>query len=72
MKIIKEPIFPRLGNNEIVQIGGSRFRAEFINSEKNPRYDFIAIGDEGKENFTRTEKSVSEAIVDKKIKRGLN
>jgi hypothetical protein len=63
------PIFPRLSNNEIVEISGSKYRAEWWSTRF---YRFIYLGDRegsGKFNFERTEAEVSQAIKDNKIKR---
>lgn len=62
------PIYPRLANNEICSINGERYRAEFWQGNRR-YYDFVYIGENGKENFSRDEKTVSEAILDKKVVR---
>lgn len=62
-------IYPRLGCNEVVSIKGNRFRAELWHSHKGNYYEFINVGDVDIPNFTRSEKSVSQAILEKKIKR---
>lgn len=69
MRTVTPPVYPRLGLNEVVSINGEKYRAEFWNSKTNPRYDFFYLGDNGNENFTRSEKDVSQAITEKKIKR---
>ncbi len=70
MKGITQPtIYPRLGQHEVVTIGGEKYRAEFWYSPKGNYYEFIALGDSGKANFKKTEQEVSNAILEKKIKR---
>jgi hypothetical protein len=68
MKPIIINIYPRLGNNEVVTIGGEKYRAEFWQGGRR-YYEFIFLGDTGKPNFTKTEQEVSNGILEKKIKR---
>lgn len=67
-QIVLPPIYPRLGNNEVVTISGEKYRAEFWQGHKR-FYEFIYLGENGKENFTRSEIDVSNAIIEKKIRR---
>lgn len=68
IKIISPPIYPRLGSNEVVTISGEKYRAEFWNG-KNPHYEFCYLGENGKDNFKRSENDVSQAIINKLIRR---
>ncbi len=62
------PIYPRLGQNEVVTIVGEKYRAEFWMGAKR-YYEFVYLGENGKPNFTKTEQEVSNGILEKKIKR---
>jgi len=68
IKITPPPIYPRLGSNEVISINGERYRAEFWQGNKR-YYEFIYVGDNGKQNFQKTEQEVSDAIIIKVIKR---
>lgn len=67
--MILPPIYPRLGNNECVVIKNEKYRAEFTQGSKR-YYTFIYLGENGLNDFTKTESEVSEGINNKKIKRG--
>lgn len=58
-------IFPRLVNNQTIEIAGERYRANWYSTRV---YHFEYLGDNGKENFTMSEQVVSEAIKTNKIK----
>jgi len=68
IKIKPQPIYPRLGNNEVVSINGERYRAEFWQGKRR-YYSFVYVGENGKTNFQKTEQEVSDAIIIKVIKR---
>lgn len=54
-------ILPRLKTNCIVEVQGERYRAELWNGKEN-FYRFVYIGENGLEDFERTEEAVSNAI----------
>lgn len=69
MTEMKGLTYPRLAHNELVEIKGERYRAEWWS---NKTYEFIYVGSNGKPDFIKGQKEVSLAIESGIIKDNIN
>jgi hypothetical protein len=55
-------LYPRLATNQVVEIKGEKYRAGIWRQSGKITYEFIYLGENGLNNFEKSEKEVSDAI----------